>query len=137
MKEANGDKVPILGDPNIPAPILAVGNEQSDRVPAVVENGYPQLPDSETDIRVELPPNPPVTLYYRRFYILLLFSLCGFTQGCVWNTWGPLSQSAKIAFGWDDSTIVLMSNVGVIAYLLSAAFFSWLMDVKGWSMAPV
>ena len=74
---------------------------------------------------------PRTVLYYRRFYLLLLFALNGFIQGAIWNTWGPLTESTDIAFGWDDATIALMSNWGPIGYIIATPLFSWLMDVKG------
>ena len=52
-------------------------------------------------------------------------------QGMVWNTWGPISDSAEFAFHWDNATIATMSNWGPIAYILVAFLFAWLMDVKG------
>ena len=71
-------------------------------------------------------------VYRRRWYILILFSLLAGTQGAVWNTFGPISSTAEEAFGWGDSTIALLSNWGPISYLLAGAFFSWVLDVKGY-----
>ena len=76
-------------------------------------------------------PTVDIVLYHRRFYLLLLFALNGFIQGAIWNTWGPLTESTNIAFGWDDATIALFSNWGAIAYIVTAPLFPWLMDVKG------
>lgn len=70
-------------------------------------------------------------VYRRRWYILMLFALMGFMQNISWNTWGPLSQSVKIAFGWTNADVALLTNWGCITYIISAAFYSWLMDVKG------
>lgn len=57
--------------------------------------------------------------------------MLGFTQGGVWNMWGPIAQSSEFAFGWTDGSIALLSNWGPIAYIPLALPFSWLMDVKG------
>ncbi|XP_074653318.1 solute carrier family 49 member 4 homolog isoform X2 [Tubulanus polymorphus] len=72
-----------------------------------------------------------VKVYGRRWYILFMFSLLGLGQGCVWNSFGPISQSIKDVFGWQDSTIALSTNWACITYVLSSVFFSWLLEVKG------
>ena len=72
-----------------------------------------------------------VITYKRRWYILLMFSLLTGTQGGLWNTWGPLTESAQVAFGWGTGTIALQTNWGPIAYIISIVFFTWLIDVKG------
>ena len=60
-----------------------------------------------------------------RFYILLLF--CGFTfmQGLIWNTWGPIADSAEVVYKWDrgGSTIALLSNWGPIAFVPATIVF--------------
>lgn len=106
----------------------------------------PLLDDQDTD-RVNILPGPnwsprntsdddsnpqaAVKLYPRRWYILAIFaSLCAL-QGGIWNTWGPISSSSEKVFGWSDADIALLSNWGPIAYIVSAAPFAWLMDVKG------
>jgi len=70
-------------------------------------------------------------VFKRRWYILILFSLVSIGQTVIWNTWGPLAQSAEVAFGWSLSEIALLTNWGCIMYVSSTVFFSWLMDVKG------
>ena len=52
-------------------------------------------------------------------------------QALAWNTWGPLSDSAGRVYGWTNDDIALLSNWGPIAFLLSTAFFAWLLDVRG------
>lgn len=69
-------------------------------------------------------------VYGRRWLVLTLFSLLGFMQGMVWNTWGPIQNSAKLAFGFtnnDIAVLVLWGPVGFAPWLL----FMWLMDKKG------
>lgn len=69
-------------------------------------------------------------VYGRRWLVLTLFSLCGFMQGMVWNTWGPIQISAKQAFSFsstDIAVLVLWGPVGFLPWLL----FMWLMDKKG------
>ncbi|XP_073701947.1 solute carrier family 49 member 4 [Garra rufa] len=86
-----------------------------------------------------LVPSQPVTntqpalssrVYGRRWLVLTLFSLLGFMQGLVWNTWGPIQNSAKHVFGFtstDIAVLVMWGPVGYLPWLL----FMWLMDKKG------
>ncbi|XP_030642774.1 solute carrier family 49 member 4 [Chanos chanos] len=69
-------------------------------------------------------------VYGRRWLVLTLFSSLAFMQGIVWNTWGPIQNSAKQAFGFsstDIAVLVLWGPVGFLPWLL----FMWLMDKKG------
>ncbi len=59
-----------------------------------------------------------VTVYRRRWYILILFSLVAATQGGIWNTWGPIAASSECVFGWSDATVALMTNWGPITYII-------------------
>lgn len=69
--------------------------------------------------------------YKRRFYILLLFSVIGFSQYCAWNTYGPIATSAKMVFGWTNTEIAFLASMDPITYLCTMLFFSWMMDEKG------
>ena len=51
--------------------------------------------------------------------MLIMFAMVGFTQGSFWNTWGPISASSELVFGWSDATIALMTNWGPITYIIS------------------
>uniref|UniRef100_A0A8C0IXK6 Uncharacterized protein n=1 Tax=Chelonoidis abingdonii TaxID=106734 RepID=A0A8C0IXK6_CHEAB len=69
-------------------------------------------------------------VYGRRWLVLLLFSLLGFAQGLVWNSWGPIQNSARLAFGfssWDIALLVLWGPIGFLACFA----FTWLMDKRG------
>ncbi|XP_018601274.2 solute carrier family 49 member 4 [Scleropages formosus] len=69
-------------------------------------------------------------VFGRRWLVLVIFSLLAFMQGMVWNTWGPIQNSAKHAYGFSDTDIavlVLWGPIGYIPWLL----FMWLMDKKG------
>ncbi|XP_064594848.1 solute carrier family 49 member 4-like isoform X2 [Liolophura sinensis] len=77
-----------------------------------------------------------VKVYKRRFYILFMFSMSTLAQAAVWNTWGPVSQSAKQVFGWTDGDIALLANWGPISFIISLYPFSWIMDVKGPLLVP-
>ncbi|XP_061172398.1 solute carrier family 49 member 4 homolog [Saccostrea echinata] len=69
--------------------------------------------------------------YKRRWYVLFLYSLTAFLQSAVWNTWGPITQSAEVVFGWKDSQIGLLANWGNIAFLITVFPTCYLMDTKG------
>ncbi|XP_034278622.1 solute carrier family 49 member 4 [Pantherophis guttatus] len=72
----------------------------------------------------------PGRVYGRRWLVLLLFSLLGFLQGLVWNTWGPIQNSARQAFGFSSLDIALLVFWGPIGFVPCFAFM-WLMDKKG------
>ena len=97
----------------------------------VIASSHP-VQDTPDPVLVE------IKVYKRRWYILAVFCLMNFSQNIVWNTWAPISASAKEAFGWDDATIALQTNWGPIAFILSAILFGWLMDSKGlrWAVLP-
>jgi len=61
--------------------------------------------------------------YPRRWYILAIYSLNASLQACIFNTWGPIAQSAKLAFCWSDAVVAWMGNmmllVGIVAVPLS------------------
>ena len=83
--------------------------------------GVTNTPDAGSQLKV----------FKRRWYIMVLFSLVYITQSSIWNTWGPLTNSAEVAFGWSLDDIALLTNWGCIMYVSSTVFFSWMMDVKG------
>uniref|UniRef100_A0A9L0T0R9 Solute carrier family 49 member 4 n=1 Tax=Equus caballus TaxID=9796 RepID=A0A9L0T0R9_HORSE len=71
----------------------------------------------------------PGRVYGRRWLVLLLFSLLGFAQGLVWNTWGPIQNSARQAYGFSSWDIALLVLWGPIGFLPCFAFM-WLLDKR-------
>jgi hypothetical protein len=69
--------------------------------------------------------------YKRRWYVLASFSVACFLQAAVWNTWGPITQSAEVVFGWKDSQIGMLANWGNIAYIFTVFPACYFMDTKG------
>ncbi|XP_053554049.1 solute carrier family 49 member 4 [Bombina bombina] len=69
-------------------------------------------------------------VFGRRWLVLILFSAMAFLQGLVWNTWGPVQNSAKTAYGFSNLDIALLVLWGPIGFL-PCFFFMWLMDNKG------
>lgn len=72
----------------------------------------------------------PSRVYGQRWLVLLLFSLLGFVQGLVWNTWGPIQNSARQALAFSSLDIALLVFWGPIGFVPSFVFM-WLMDKKG------
>ena len=71
-------------------------------------------------------------IYTRRWWILAVFSLDCFMQAVIWNTWGPIAQSAKQLFGWTDGQLGMLPNWGNIGFIATVFFASYLMDEKGY-----
>ncbi|XP_016375627.1 disrupted in renal carcinoma protein 2 homolog [Sinocyclocheilus rhinocerous] len=69
-------------------------------------------------------------VYRRRWVVLTMFSLLGFMQGLVWNTWGPIQISAKHVFDFSSTDIAVLVMWGPVGYL-PWLLFIWLMDKKG------
>ena len=88
-------------------------------------------PSDEAEITCTPVVDSHLQVFKRRWYILILFSLANVIQSTIWNTWGPLAQSAHIAFGWSLGEIALLTNWGCVMFVSSTVFLSWLMDVKG------
>ncbi|XP_022344894.2 solute carrier family 49 member 4 homolog isoform X1 [Crassostrea virginica] len=75
-------------------------------------------------------------VYRRRWYILMIFGMINFLQNIVWNTWGPIAQSAEVVFEWTDSQIGQFANMGNIAYLITVFPVCYLIEKLGlrWSI---
>lgn len=80
--------------------------------------------------------NGPIT-YRIRWYILFVFCNLTLAVGSIWNMWGPIADSAEMAFNWSDSTIAMLSNYGPIVFVSTSMFFSWIMDNKGLRWAVI
>ncbi|KAM4698521.1 solute carrier family 49 member 4 [Rhinophrynus dorsalis] len=76
-----------------------------------------------------LAPRAP-RVFGRRWLVLLLFSLLSFMQGLVWNSWGPIQNSARAAYNFSSLDIALLVLWGPIGFL-PCFLFMWLMDNKG------
>ncbi|CAG5119007.1 unnamed protein product, partial [Candidula unifasciata] len=58
---------------------------------------YEDKPEARPEVRTEL--------FYRRWYMLALFSLTAMLWNAIWSTWGPIAQSAKDVYGWTDGFV--------------------------------
>ena len=70
-------------------------------------------------------------VYKRRWYVLAVFTAQAFIFNMAWNTWGPIQQPSKVAFGWTDFDLLLLSSWAAIALLATSLPLTWLMDSKG------
>ena len=69
-----------------------------------------------------------VRVYWQRWWILALFSLFTMEQCAIWNTFGPIAQSAEKVdeehdgwiqvFDWSDSTIAMFTLWGCLDYAI-------------------
>lgn len=80
---------------------------------------------------------PRTNVYKRRWYVLVVFSLCAMSQGGSWNIYGPISATTEDAFGWRDSDIALLTAWGPISSILSTLPFIWLIEKKGIRVASL
>ncbi|KAK8728928.1 hypothetical protein OTU49_008875, partial [Cherax quadricarinatus] len=73
-----------------------------------------------------------VKVYKQRWWILFLFAGIGFMQCAVWNTWGPITSSVKMAYhNWDNAEIALLSMWGTITMIMGLAPLTLLLQTKG------
>ena len=91
-------------------------------------------------------------VYLKRWYILAVFSVLGilqvrtlwcrllelltwrcFTQGMIWNSFGPISSSLLSVFcpDWTPSTLALLGNWGNIMYIIPVLPMLWFFETKG------
>jgi FLVCR family MFS transporter len=68
-----------------------------------------------------------------RFIVLInnLYMYMLRLQALVWNTWGPITESAEIVLDWQDSNIGMLANYGNIAFMITVLPMCYLVDVKG------
>ncbi|XP_071103142.1 solute carrier family 49 member 4 homolog [Haliotis cracherodii] len=109
-----------------PSSILHKGNE----IPRAhtVSNASSKVLKEESSL---LESTRSIKSYKRRWYVLVVFSFAALVQAGVWNTFGPIAQSAKAVFGWTDANIGMLNNWGNIVYVVFMFPMAWLMDIKG------
>ncbi|XP_060070127.1 solute carrier family 49 member 4-like [Ylistrum balloti] len=75
--------------------------------------------------------------YARRWWVLCYVSLASMFVTCSWNAWGPITASVEYGFGWNDSVIADILNVGRLAMFASIVPLSYLVDKKGIRIAMI
>lgn len=126
IKKVNSNKVKTLDGQKTKK--VKNGKDQSSDVSQKIKKG------GENDKVEQLTGSSEITLYRRRYYILVVFSAIAFMQYCCWNTFGPISTTCMEVFEWSEKEIALMASLDPITYIVTIYLFSWLMDVKGWSI---
>lgn len=76
-------------------------------------------------------PKATIKIYKRRWWILAMFALVAHAQALCWITWSSISESAKLVFGWSDSTIALLQDWGNIPFVVLGIPICWLLDKQG------
>ncbi len=69
--------------------------------------------------------------YKRRWYILALWCAAGFANFEIWNTWGPIQNTAKYVFDWETSEISLLVNLGLITLIIFPPVFVYVIEKFG------
>ena len=110
MKESN-EKLPILEDPE-----------------ATQQN----IDDKKLDEFTET-----IVVYKRRWYILFVFVLSGIATCIISNAWGPMTMSAKRAFGWTNGDVALLTSWSFTVPVVTGFGVYWLMSERGLRMAMV
>ncbi|XP_045170160.2 solute carrier family 49 member 4-like isoform X1 [Mercenaria mercenaria] len=70
-------------------------------------------------------------VYAIRWYVIAVVSLANILNNFLWATWGSISQSAYLVYGWTDEKLFWIVNVGNITGFLSVLFGVYLVDCKG------
>lgn len=66
-----------------------------------------------------------------RWYVITVVSLANILNNYLWATWGPISQSVYLVYGWTDNTLFWVVNISNICGFLSVLLGIYLVDVKG------
>jgi len=70
-------------------------------------------------------------VYKSRWYIISLVSMATVLNNYLWATYGPISESAKLVYGWSEDTLFLVINVCNITAFLFTLLGSFLVDFRG------
>ncbi|XP_027036216.1 disrupted in renal carcinoma protein 2 homolog isoform X2 [Pocillopora damicornis] len=100
--------------------------EESNERTTLLENGdclTSSSTSSITEIRFKV--------YKRRWYVLFVFTANAYVYNMAWNTWAPIQEPTKLAFGWTDFDILLLSSWAAISLIVTSVPLTWLMDSKG------
>lgn len=95
----------------------------------------PLLVNTEKQFK-DLPPTGSTTevnckTYKRRWLVLSVYTAQTVIFNMTLNTWVPIQEPCKIAFGWKDFDLLLISAWTPIAFLLTSVPLTWLMHTKG------
>jgi len=105
--------------------ILNTGMKKPSEKSTLLENQFECSSTNASTARVEF------KVYKRRWYVLFVFTAEAFIYNLAWNTWGPIQEPSKVAFGWTDFNVLLLTSWAAIALLVASVPLTWLMDSKG------
>ena len=54
-----------------------------------------------------------------RWWVLLVVTLMNILQAMLWNTFSPISEVVKVAYGWSDGNFEWSVNVANMSFLLA------------------
>ena len=70
-------------------------------------------------------------VYPTRWYVLIMVCLANILNNLFWASWGPISQSTELVYGWSDKTLFWVVNIGNITAFVFTLLGSYLVDRKG------
>ena len=69
--------------------------------------------------------------HWSRWYVLFVFALANILNNFLWATWGPISGSAMLIYGWSENTLFWVVNAGNITGFLFVLLGCYLVELKG------
>lgn len=70
-------------------------------------------------------------VYPRRFWVLFVLSLVSCQQSCLWLTYSPVEDEAKLLYGWSSANIDFFAAWGPGVYAPVVLFAPWVVDRLG------
>ena len=68
-----------------------------------------------------------------RWYALGLLFCVALISSIASNTWAPIEHSSQAVFGWGCGDLALLSDWGVITFMIAVFPTAWMLDTKGGS----
>lgn len=111
--------------------VTALHNDLANKV--TTGNGDTAMVEDAVSSSGKINPSEEVyQTYLTRFWILAVFSLIAFLQTIVWGTFGPITESALVAFPtWTEATIAAFPNWGPIIVVVFTIPMMWLTQKLG------
>lgn len=72
-----------------------------------------------------------IKIYKRRWWIVLVFSLCSVAQSAQWNTWSPISDAVEIVYNWDASIVTTFPAVSNAGFIVFGFCLMYAIETKG------
>ena len=91
-----------------------------------LDHGHSKAGSPASNSKVE------IKIYKRRWYVLFVFTAQAMIYNIAWNTWAPIQEPSKIAFGWTDVNLLMLASWAPISFFVTLAPLTWLIHTKGW-----